>query len=360
MSSIKFSFRITSLVLFALVSTFCISCNKDDSGNPSVTYDATELLKDVPEAVITATYVKLEQETNSLITAAENLQASPSENNLEAARSAWRLARTPWEQSEGFLFGPVATEGIDPSIDSWPVNTVDLDAVLASTAVLTKDYIDGLDGTLKGFHTTEYLLFGTDGNKQATAFTSREFEYLIAVTQSLHGATDQLQNSWSPAGENFQINLINAGKAGSIYPSQKSAMQELINGMIGIADEVGNGKINDPFSQEDLLYEESRFSNNSKADFADNIRSIQNVYFGTLTTVNGTGLSDFVVSQNSELDVKVKQQIQSAIDKIEAIPGTFGEAVFNNKTAVQSAQDAVRLLQQTLESEVKPLVDALQ
>ncbi|MEO6167018.1 MAG: imelysin family protein [Chitinophagales bacterium] len=360
MTSLSSSWKIPHQVIFLLLIFSITSCTKDDPNDPSVTYDATELLKNVPEEVITATYVNLEQQANALIDAVENLQSNPSESNLEDARAAWRLARTPWEQSEGFLFGPVATQGIDPSIDSWPVNTVDLDAVLASSAVLTKDYIDGLDGTLKGFHTTEYLLFGTDGNKEPSAFNSREFEYLVAVAQSLHGATDQLKNAWSASGENFQINLVNAGKSGSIYPSQKSALQELINGLIGIADEVGNGKINDPFSQEDLLYEESRFSNNSKADFADNIRSIQNIYLGTITTPNGIGLSDFVVSQNNDLDVKVKQEVQSAIDKIEAIPGTFGEAVFNNKAAVQSAQDAVRLLQQTLESEVKPLIDELQ
>lgn len=346
--------------LFILSLTlFIASCANDDNIDTSVKFDATQVLENIPVNVITATYTDLDLGAENLVIAVEELQVNPTSGNLLAAQSAWRLARTPWEQSEGFLFGPVETEGIDPSIDSWPVNTVDLDAVLASAAVLTKDYIDGLDGTLKGFHTTEYLLFGTDGNKQPGDITIREFEYLKAVTQSLQGATKQLADSWSPAGENFQMNLINAGKSGSIYPSQKSALQELVNGMIGIADEVGNGKINDPFSQENLLYEESRFSNNSKADFADNIRSIENVYTGSLDGTSAEGFSDFVIEQDKELDSKVKNQIADAIEKIESIPGTFGEAVFNNKPAVQAAQDAVRLLQQTLESEVKPLLDKL-
>lgn len=348
------------LALFLILMVTFLSCKKKETGDPATTYDATEILKNVAETVITATYVNLEQSAAQLVNAINVLQQSPSEANLYAAQEAWRVARSPWEQSEGFLFGPVETQGIDPAIDSWPVNTVDLDAVLQSSAVLTKDYIDGLDGTLKGFHTTEYLLFGSNGEKDPTEFTVREFEYLAAASQSLHGSAKQLADSWSESGGNFQLNLIDAGKSGSIYPSQKSALQELVNGMIGIADEVGNGKINDPFSQENLLFEESRFSNNSKADFADNIRSIQNVYFGSTDGMMGYGLHEFVKSQNQQLHDKVVKEIADAISKIEEIPGTFGNAVFNNKPSVQAAQDAVRQLQQTLESEVKVLIDSIQ
>lgn len=346
-------------VLASGFSILFVSCSKDDVSEPTVAFDATQVLQNIPVNVITATYVSLDLACQNLVLAVQELQTNPTGGNLLAAQAAWRLARTPWEQSEGFLFGPVETQGIDPSIDSWPVNTVDLEAVLASSAVLSKEYIDGLDGTLKGFHTSEFLLFGTDGNKQPGEFTDREYEYLVAVTKSLQGATKQLSDAWDESGDNFQWNMVNAGKSGSIYPSQKSALQELINGMIGIADEVGNGKINDPFSQENLLYEESRFSNNSKADFADNIRSIQNIYSGSIDQPAAYGFSDFVVEQDELLDQKVKNQIMDAIDKIENIPGTFGDAVFNNKPSVQAAQDAVRLLQQTLESEVKPLLDKL-
>jgi uncharacterized iron-regulated protein len=100
----------------------------------------------------------------------KHLHLHPTEANLANVRQAWREARVPWEKSEGFLFGPVDQQGIDPSIDSWPVNETDLDAVLESGQTLTKSYIDGLDGTLKGFHTIEYLLFGTSSNKQLNEF----------------------------------------------------------------------------------------------------------------------------------------------------------------------------------------------
>ena len=62
-------------------------------------------------------------------------------NDNRDRANAWVAARVPWEQSEGFLFGPVDTFGYDPAMDSWPVNRTDLDAVLASGQAFTPEYI---------------------------------------------------------------------------------------------------------------------------------------------------------------------------------------------------------------------------
>jgi len=341
-----------------ILSIFLLNSCKEDEPTDITNYDFQPILTHIAKNIITETYIDLHTRTSDLITAVELLQSTPTVANLEAARQAWRDSRKPWEQSEGFLFGPVATNGIDPSLDSWPVNVVDLDAVLSSPAVLTEAYVDGLEGTLKGFHTLEYLLWGTDGIKTIDAFSAREFEYLIATAQSLKNDAFELKHSWEESGENFQINLADAGEANSIYVSQKSALQEIVNGLIAIADEVGNGKINDPFTQLDITLEESRFSANSKEDFMDNIRSIQNVYLGNYA-LTGEGITVYIASVDADLDAHFKTEIQSAIDLIEAIPGTFTTAIFDSPTAVANAQEAVRHLQEQLESEVKPIIDAL-
>lgn len=349
---------IKKIFLFtALVALLFEGCTKDDV-NPAQDYK--ELLSDLSQKVILSTYQQLELKTSALATSLNTLRNAPTEANLEAARQAWRDARDPWEQSEGFLFGPVDQKGIDPSIDSWPVNQTDLDAVLKSSHALTREYIDGLDGTLKGFHTIEYLLFGEDGNKTVSAFTARQFEYLNGCSESLYGATQQLYDSWRADKDNYISNVINAGEAGNaIYPSQKSALEELMYGMITIADEVGNGKINDPFSQQNVDLEESRFSKNSKKDFADNIRSIKNIYTGSYNGQAGKGMSDIIADKNQQLSSKIVTQIDEAILAIENIQGSFTEAIFNAKPSVSDAQQKVRTLQQTLESEALPIISNL-
>ena len=345
---------LTLLIASILLTT---SCKKTEL-NPDTDYSA--LLSDISHNVILETYKNLDAKAQLLNESLKTLYANQNEANLELARQAWRDARDPWEQSEGFLFGPVDQKGIDPSIDSWPVNQTDLNAVLQSPNALTKSYIDGLDGTLKGFHTVEYLLFGENSNKAFSDFTPRQFEYLNACSESLHGAVETLYNSWKEEGGNFIQYVINAGKtSNTVYPSQKSALEELMNGMVTIADEVANGKINDPLSQQNVNLEESRFSKNSKKDFADNIRSIKNVYNGSYLSNTGLGMSHIISSKNQALDIKIKTQIDDAILAIESIQGSFTDAIFNVKQSVIDAQNKVRTLQLTLESEASPIISNL-
>ncbi len=342
------------LILTAIAGTGC----SDSATDPEDTApaDATQVLTDLATGIITPTYQDLDARAGDLVQAVTVLKNLPDEANLLTAQQAWKAARKPWEQAEGFLFGPVDTKGIDPAIDSWPLNKQDLESVLAQTEPLTKDRIDGLENTLKGFHTIEYLLFGDNADKKAFGFTPRELEYLIAAAQSLKGETEKLFASWHPSGENFQNHLMKAGSPESIYSSQKSALQEITNGIIVIADEVANGKINDPFSQSDILLEESRFSDNSKTDFQDNIRSIRNLYQGQYNSFSGAGLSQVISTQNPTLDSRIRTEIADAIEAIGAIPGTFSEAIFSNRPSVESAQIKVRKIQQTFEEDVMPLI----
>lgn len=323
------------------------------------TTDYGDVLSNVSTNVIVKTYMDFDQSAADLLSAIQVLKTNVDNTNFENCRQKWKDARVFWEQSEGFLFGPVDIEGIDPKVDSWPLDTLNLNAVLRTTDAITLNYVDNLQNTQRGFHTLEYLLFGLDASKLVTDLTARELDYLLACAQSLKNATAQLYNGWKPTGGNYVANFINAGEEGSVYPSQKSALEELVQGMATIANEVGNGKINDPFVAEDLTLEESRFSNNSKADFADNIRSIKNIYLGDYGAVSGKGITDVIASLNADLNNRTIDKINLAILAIEDIPGTFSLAISNNKSAVANAQQKVRALQTILESEVLPLISNL-
>ena len=350
--------KYTASIILAFALSLTTSCNNED--DPIITADYSTILNNTGENVILKTYEALAVNTGELEIATQSLEANPTAQNLEAAKAAWVKARSPWEQSEGFLFGPVDQEGIDPSLDSWPVNVTDLNNVLASGHALTVAFLAQQEGTLKGFHTIEFLLWGEDGSKPVEQFTAREFEYLVAASGVLAEDAATLYNLWNPAGGNYIHNILTAGNGSLVYVSQKSALEEITNALIIIADEVGNGKINDPFSQQDLTLEESRFSANSKADFANNMRSIRNIYIGSFESFGtGESLSDIIREKNASLDAHVLDEIQQAIAAIEAIPGTFSEAVFNNPGAVSAAQQAVRALQSTLEAEVLPIISNL-
>lgn len=335
-------------------------CGKDKTTPPQGGPDVQPILSDVATGVILATYQEMDTRIGVLTGAVAALESAPTPERLATARQAWRAARVPWEASEAFLFGPVETLGLDPSLDSWPVNTIDLDNVMAGPQALTPQFVEELEGTLKGFHTTEYLLFGENGARTAEQLTARQLDYLVAVTAAMRSTSQRLVAAWAPGGGNFVAQLSEAGSGGSVYVSQKAALQELITGMAAIADEVANGKINDPFTAHDVTLEESRFSANSIADFQDNLRSVQNIYRGDYGGQAGHGVDEFVREGAPELDTRFAGEIQAAIDAIGAIPAPFTTAIFDHPAAVTAAQQAVRRVQQTLDEDIAPLLERFQ
>lgn len=346
----------TLLVLsICLIGCSLTGCGSDDDDDDDTTttetegeaFDANPILDNYANAIILATYTDLDNKAGELLGAVQALEAATNVAHLQLAQSAWVAARIPWEQSEAWLFGPVDTQGLDPALDSWPVNKVDLDGVLGSAQELTEASIDALEDTLKGFHTIEYLLFREGDQRKAEDISPRELEYLVATTENLKAKTAQLADAWAPSGENYAGEVANAGDTSTIYKSQKDAMQEMVNGMIVIADEVANGKISDPFNEKDTTLVESQFSFNSISDFQNNIRGIQNVY---------NGLSEFVNGADTALDARFKTEVQSAIDTIGAIPNPFRDSITGNRDAVQAAIDAVSTVQQTLENDILTLV----
>ena len=352
----------STLSTLLVLSVFLIGCglsgcgeDDDDDSGTGTTFDATTTLSDFANKVVLATYTDLDNKAGDLLTAVRALGTDTTQGNLEQAQAAWKASRRPWEQSEAFLFGPVDTQGLDPALDSWPVNKVDLDAVLASEQVLTSASIDALEDTVKGFHTIEYLLFREGDQRQASDITPRELQYLTATTENLKAKTGQLRTAWDASGENYAAEIADAGTSSTIYKSQKDAMQEMVNGMIVIADEVANGKISDPFNERDTTLVESQFSFNSISDFQDNIRGIQNVYMGKFTA-DGQGLNEFVNGVDADLDARFQSEVQAAIDTIGAIPDPFRDSITAQRSAVQAAIDAVSTVQQTLENDILTLV----
>ena len=269
-------------------------------------------------------------------------------DDIKAAGDAWKLARKNWELSEAFLFGPAANHNIDPHIDSWPLDKAAMDNLLVQIRNGNPWSLENNGGYgLIGFHAVEYMLFqlSEDENTSlvhSTNYTPEELEYLVAVADDLCQQCVCLEACWAGTeniserkqeiledaeldyNENYGWEMKNSGKAGSRFKTYQEAAEELIQGCIDIADEVGNTKIGRPHigsTSDDKNYIESPYSLNSIEDFADNIRSVSNAYFGK----QGTSVSDYVKSVNPEVDANVRQAIAQAIAKIETMREPFAK-----------------------------------
>jgi|JI10StandDraft_1071094.scaffolds.fasta_scaffold126870_3 putative iron-regulated protein len=348
-------------LLFASLLFIFSSCKKD---NKEEIIDAgltnkeiqDKILYDFSHIVALAAYEDLENKMNSFYTSCVNFEGTQSSETLETAREAWKEARSTWEKSEAFLFGPVATNNIDPSTDTWPVDFNALDSLLGTSNAFTQTYINSLGDELKGYHPSEYLLWGIDGQKPAESFTPREKEYLIALAADLQIKATTLRASWDPnVANNYLTHVVNAGQPSSLYSTQRSAMEEIINAMAGICDEVANGKIAEPFTLADPSLEESPFSQNSLVDFKNNIQGVKNVYFGTFQT-DGYGLHDFMSKNNLSLHNKIATEIENALASFNGITVPFGQAIIQQPTQVQHVINQINILNETLEDDLLPFI----
>jgi len=100
-------------------------------------------------------------------------------------------------------------------------------------------------------------------------------------------------------------------------------VEELMGGIIGIADEVGNGKIGDPLGADlahaDTTLVESQFSWNSTMDFYNNILSIKNVWDG--------GLKEIAEASQAAQAQTITDDITAALAAIVAISDFDGDLV---------------------------------
>ena len=304
------------------------------------------------------------------------------------AGTSWRLMRKHWEQSEAFLYGPAASHNIDPHIDSWPLDFNAMNALLHDAermAAIEEEggaYVgDKLGYALKGFHAAEYLLFesiekdgrpvGT-GRPHAANLTHAEAVYLLGIVEDLTQQAILLEYCWAgevsaakqavldegevePFEDKYGWQMMNAGKAGSIYVTYQEAAEEIIAGCVDIAGEVAELKMGNPYissTAEQRDYIESPYSCTSTIDFADNIRSIQHAYCGAQT--GDHSISNYVYRQDAALDAKVRKAIEDAITAIEQIADFENTA--QNSPSVKAAIDQVASLEEVLDKEVLPLL----
>jgi putative iron-regulated protein len=348
---IKVLFASAALIGFA-------GCDDENEGGSLIDESLnTEVLDDFSATIAQPVYSTLASKTSTLYDQVLALETGGATDvELNACRTTWKQAREAWEQSEAFLFGPVSTDNIDPRIDTWPVNFVDLDAQLDSDEDFTEEYINNLEDALKGFHPIEYLIFGEDGNKAAADLSTRDIEYLKGLAKNLKDLTGDLDVSWDPSTSNsYHTAFTKAGDGSAVYSTQLSAFEELVNAMIGICDEVANGKIDEVFVAQDPSLEESPFSQNSLIDFTNNIKGVQNVYLGKYAA-DGKGLEDLVRKYNLQLDSDVKQKLNNAISALGNVTDPFGEAIISQPIQVQNVVDAINELKDALEEQLLPFV----
>ncbi len=347
--------------------------------------DAAAVAAQFVDHTVAPTYTALAANAEQLANQLAALKQNPNDAGIRTACETFLAAREQWEKSEAFLFGAAGDYGIDPHIDSWPLDEDAFNTLMNSTEMLAAlDAEDGdvvagerLGNALLGFHGIEYILFAEGQPKAASAITADQWTYVAAVAGDLRNRCYQLEVGWlgdaAPAshiaklddmelqytvasGElSYGDNMKRAGQAGSTYASRIAALQAIVQGCVDIADEVGSSKIYAAWHGEDITYIESPYSYMSITDFHNNILSIQNVYMGGVEGQrdNSKSLHSYVNAIDASLDARVVDAINNAMAKIDAMPAPF--ALHYSEAANGEAVEACAALSETLDE----VIDAI-
>ena len=296
----------------------CLGLGLTGCGTPSNTAAPTDetVVKTFVEKVVQPNHTKLVAETGALQAAIQRLTDQPSDEHLEASRQVWRAARRTWETSESWAFGPAETEGFDGALDSWPVNRKDL-------------------ATAKGFHGIEWVLFGgrTGQRPGAAQLTPNDLAYLRLAADDLHRQAEGLLASWS-GSQGFGARISTPAEAGT-------AVQEMLQGVIGLLQEEGDEKLGQPLKTRDPRTLESADSGNTQVDLLANVEGARQVLLST-------GLLDLIRSKDADLGQEIDTQTAQAVAMAKALPHPI-----NDHLAKPAARKAMEDLISQLHSTAK-------
>lgn len=370
----------SKILKFALCGVLAVnfaSCSDDDGPALDEEKDGTfkEIAQQYLANTVEITYTNLADNAEQLVEDLKAIKADKTDANVRKACETFLEARAWWEKSEAFLFGPANDFGIDPHIDSWPL---DLDGLLdemgnaSHIAAMEADDADVWAGShlgqeLLGFHGIEYIIFADGEAKPASSISDDHLTYAIAVAGDLRNKCFQLQVSWM--GEDrvssarvekledlewiytvnggdlsYSEHMLLAGQSGSTYRSWTDAMQAIIDGCIDIVDEVGTQKIGNPHTGEDVNYIESPYSQKSIIDFYDNMVSVENAYMGGIEgrRNEAKSLHAYIKSVNADLDTRCVAAINDVKDKISSMKAPF-VLNYSDVSAAAAMEACVRL-----------------
>ncbi|HID46878.1 MAG TPA: peptidase [Chromatiaceae bacterium] len=301
----------------------------------------------------------------------DQLIAQPTETNLRAARAAWVNARVPYQQTEAYRFGNAIVDDWEGKVNAWPLDEGLIDYVDSSsygkesdenplytanviasrklqvgdkvidTSKITKELLqntlqeaDEIEANVAtGYHAIEFLLWGQDlngtkagaGNRKASDFDPRNCtngncdrrgQYLKVVTDLLIDDLAWMTAQWAENG---------AARKSLLKGDPKAGLGAMVTGMGSLSyGELAGERMRLGLMLHDPEEEHDCFSDNTHFSHYYDAKSVQNVYLGSYTRIDGTrvsgaSLSDLVAEKNPALDQEIKRKLNITMSKMDVL-----------------------------------------
>jgi len=298
------------------------------------------------------------------------LVENPTEDNLAAARSAWKAARIPYQQTEALRFGNAIVDEWEGKVNAWPLdeglidyvaaaygtesdenpyftaNVIASEKLMLSGRVIDSRTIDKtllaeslheLDGVeanvATGYHAIEFLLWGQDlngtgpgaGARPASDFDNgnctgghcqRRAAYLTAATGLLVDDLSWMTEQWTSGG---------AARKALLEGDPRKGLATILTGMGSLSyGELAGERMKLGLMLHDPEEEHDCFSDNTHWSHYYDAKGMQNVYAGSYQRVDGgrlegASISDLVAARDPQADQALRARLNETLAKMQVI-----------------------------------------
>jgi predicted lipoprotein len=266
---------------------------------------------------------------------------------LEAARAAWRKARSTWKPSDAFLFGPASDLGLTGGAIDTPADAAKIEALVAGDTPIDAAAVARLGANEKGFGGLEVLLFASARDPRRAAFGA------LLATELLNRIT-AVRDAWA---NSYAQELTTAGRGSATFTSEHQGIDIVVNALVSAAEIIVTLHLAQPLGLDKggppkPEAVESPYADASLDDLRAELSGIEAIYLGTRNGGTGLSLADAVADRNPSADTDLKTALTKAKAALGAIPGPLRTAVVNWRDAVQTAHQACRDVKRALATEV--------
>lgn len=292
------------------------------------------------------------------------------EENLEAAREAFRESMAAWSKAELFQYGPAASatqdeyhgKGLRSLIYAWPnTSRCRVEEQIVSRAYekdFSKVLING-----RGLFAVEYGLFyeGDDHACLASSATakawpsfdedelaSRKADYASAAATDALAQAQGLVRLWSASGGNFSETLASA----SGYPNEQEALNVVAFGLVYLEKEVKDWKLGLPAgvtTMAPVTGPETPFAQLGTENIRNNLRGFRALFQGCGSEGKGIGFDDWLVSAGHE---GLAQDTIAALDNAQAAADAFPPLHEASQDQIKALYDAIKALTDLLKADL--------
>lgn len=389
----------SKLVLAAAIGALLGGCANTHTANVNQA-QVVEHYADVAHAVYQDSLTSAQQ----LDVAIKQLLASPSEQTLAGARTAWIAARVPYQQSEAFRFGNPVVDEWEGQLNAWPLDEGLIDYVAAGyqhelgnegananiiankvlqiggerldVSIITPELLASLNelsgseaNVASGYHAIEFLLWGQDLNGTGAGAGERPYtDYVLGTDCSngncdrrrdyLQAASDLLVSDLSWMVEQWQANDSNNYRAELTALPATEGVRRMLFGMGSLSlGELAGERMKVALVANSVEDEHDCFSDNTHNSHYYNEKGIVNLMFGEYqridgSTLQGPSLLQLVAQQDSSAATKIDQQMRASeqavyqlVQSAEVNNVHFDQLIdANNAAGNQLVEDAIAAL----------------